>query len=79
MYAFFFFAAIEIKLDAFVTSESCHSELCKALTVSSFPGARFRLIVERLCITCLGGDRVNLLLKQVTPEVSADVFEHLCA
>ncbi|CAG5121890.1 unnamed protein product [Candidula unifasciata] len=60
--------SIEIKLDAFVTSESCHSELCKALTVSSFPGARFRLIVEKLCITCLGGDRVNLLLKQVTAE-----------
>ncbi|GFN98917.1 leucine-rich repeat-containing protein 14 [Plakobranchus ocellatus] len=60
--------SIEIKLDAFVTSESCHSELCKALTVSSFPGARFALIVERLSVTCLGGDRVNLLLKQVKQE-----------
>ncbi|CAL1528649.1 unnamed protein product [Lymnaea stagnalis] len=59
---------IEIKLDAFVTSESCHSELCKALTVSSFPGVRFRLIVDKLSVTCLGGDRVNLLLKQVSPE-----------
>ncbi|KAH9520018.1 hypothetical protein Btru_071483 [Bulinus truncatus] len=59
---------IEIKLDAFVTSESCHSELCKALTVSSFPGVRFRLIVDKLSITCLGGDRVNLLLKQISPE-----------
>ncbi|XP_059173364.1 uncharacterized protein LOC131953900 [Physella acuta] len=59
---------IEIKLDAFVTSESCHSELCKALTVSSFPGVRFRLIVDKLSVTCLGGDRVNLLLKQISPE-----------
>ncbi|GFS15058.1 leucine-rich repeat-containing protein 14, partial [Elysia marginata] len=60
--------SIEIKLDAFVTSESCHSELCKALTVSSFAGARFSLMVERLSVTCLGGDRVNLLLKQVKKE-----------
>ncbi|RUS83701.1 hypothetical protein EGW08_008549 [Elysia chlorotica] len=60
--------SIEIKLDAFVTSESCHSELCKALTVSSFAGARFSLMVERLSVTCLGGDRVNLLLKQVKQE-----------
>ncbi|KAI8796624.1 uncharacterized protein LOC106065595 [Biomphalaria glabrata] len=59
---------IEIKLDAFVTSEPCHSELCKALTVSSFPGVRFRLILDKLSVTCLGGDRVNLLLKQITPE-----------
>ncbi|XP_005092428.1 leucine-rich repeat-containing protein 14 [Aplysia californica] len=60
--------SVEIKLDAFVTSESCHSELCKALTVSAFPETRFRLVVERLSITCLGGERVLLLLKQLRPE-----------
>lgn len=60
--------AVVIKLDAFVTSESTHSELCKALKVSSFPDRKLRIIINRLAMTCLGHARVSLLLKQVDPQ-----------
>ena len=62
-------AAVVIKLDAFVTSESTHSELCKALKVSSFPNRKLSVIIGRLAMTCLGQARISLLLKQVHPEV----------
>ncbi|XP_046362808.1 leucine-rich repeat-containing protein 14-like isoform X1 [Haliotis rufescens] len=60
--------SIMIKLDAFVTSESTHSELCKALKVSSFPHSRVRLCIVRLGATCLGEARLSILLKVLIAE-----------
>ena len=58
-----------IKLDAFVTSESTHSELCKALKVSSFHNRKLSIVIGRLAMTCLGQARISLLLKQLHPQV----------
>nr|KAG5709834.1 hypothetical protein BaRGS_032658 [Batillaria attramentaria] len=60
--------SVIIKLDAFVTSESTHSELCKALKVSSFPNRKMRIFISRLAMTCLGHARISLLLKQLDPQ-----------
>jgi hypothetical protein len=64
-----FVSAVTVKLDAFVTSESTHAELCKALKVSSFPNSKLRLIIGRLAMMCLGQARIALLLKQLQPQV----------
>lgn len=50
-------------------SEATHTELCKALKVSSFRDRKLCLIVSRLGMTCLGVCRVGLLLKLVDPQV----------
>lgn len=60
--------SVVIKLDAFVTSESTHSELCKALKVSSFPNRKMKIIISRLAMTCLGHARICLLLNQLDPQ-----------
>ena len=62
-------SAVTIKLDAFVTSESTHSELCKALKVSSFHNRKLSIVIGRLAMTCLGQARISLLLKQLHPQV----------
>lgn len=62
-------SAVTIKLDAFVTSESTHTELCKALKVSSFPNRKLSIVLSRLSMTCLGQARISLLLKQLQPQV----------
>ena len=62
-------SAVTIKLDAFVTSESTHSELCKALKVSSFHNRKLSILIGRLAMTCLGQARISLLLKQLHPQV----------
>ncbi|KAK6187267.1 hypothetical protein SNE40_005332 [Patella caerulea] len=57
-----------VKLDAFVTSESTFCELCKALKVSTFPGSKIRLCLQRLGATQLGAAAVNLILTQISGE-----------
>ncbi|XP_041362721.1 leucine-rich repeat-containing protein 14-like [Gigantopelta aegis] len=57
-----------IKLDAFVTSWSCYSALCKALKVSTFENRNLRLCIQRLGVTCLGQSAIGLLLKQLDSE-----------
>ncbi|KAL8588991.1 hypothetical protein ACOMHN_065773 [Nucella lapillus] len=59
---------ITVKLDAFITSESTHSEVCKALKVSSFNNRKLSIVIGRLAVTCLGEARVSLLLKQIQPQ-----------
>lgn len=60
--------SVTVKLDAFVTSESTHSELCKALKVSSFTNRKLSIVIGRLAMMCLGQARISLLLKQLQPE-----------
>ncbi|XP_076442756.1 leucine-rich repeat-containing protein 14-like isoform X3 [Babylonia areolata] len=60
--------SVTIKLDAFVTSESTHTELSKALKVSSFENRKLTIVIGRLAVTCLGQARITLLLQQVHPQ-----------
>lgn len=59
---------VTVKLDAFITSESTHSEVCKALKVSSFSDRKLSIIIGRLAMTCMGEARISLLLKQIQPQ-----------
>lgn len=58
-----------IKLDAFVTSDQTHAELCKALKVSGFPESKLRLCIEKLDATCLGEPKITIMLKQIDRRV----------
>jgi len=61
--------AVVVKLDAFVTSDQTHAELCKALKVSGFPCSTLRIVLEKLDATCLGEQKLNILMQQVNPQV----------
>lgn len=58
-------SVLVIKLDAFVTSDQTHAELCKALKVSGFPESKLRLCIEKLDATCLGEPKITIMLKQI--------------
>ena len=58
-----------IKLDIFVTSKSTCLELCKALKVSGSHNCKMSIMIGRLAMTCLGQDRISLLLNQLHPQV----------
>lgn len=63
-----------IKLDAFVTSDQTHTELCKALKVSGFPESKLRLSLEKLDATCLGEPKITIMLKQIDKQVSGQTY-----
>lgn len=64
-----------IKLDAFVTSDQTHAELCKALKVSGFPESKLRLCIEKLDATCLGEPKITIMLKQIDKMVC--IYMHM--
>lgn len=66
-----------IKLDAFVTSDQTHAELCKALKVSGFPESKLRLCIEKLDATCLGEPKITIMLKQIDRRVRIVVAKFL--
>ena len=67
-YCYFYFL-VGIKFDAFLTSEHALNETCKALKVSSFRESTLRLFVEKLDATCLGQQKIKILLEQLDAEV----------
>ena len=64
-----FYVVVGIKFDAFLTSEHALNETCKALKVSSFRESTLRLFVEKLDATCLGQQKIKILLEQLDVEV----------
>lgn len=61
-------ASFIVKLDAFVTSDQTHAELCKALKVSDFPDSKLKIVLEKLDATCLGEQKLHILLQQVNAQ-----------
>ena len=64
-----FFISVGIKFDAFITSEHALNEMCKALKVSSFDESTLRLFVEKIDVTCIGKQKLEILLEQLNAEV----------
>ncbi|KAL4237599.1 hypothetical protein ACF0H5_002313 [Mactra antiquata] len=57
-----------VKLDVFISSEPALAEVCKALKVSAFEESTLRLVVEKLDVTCMGYQKIHVLLEQVNTE-----------
>ncbi|OWF47983.1 leucine-rich repeat-containing protein 14-like [Mizuhopecten yessoensis] len=61
-------SSFTVKMDAFVTSDQTHAELCKALKVSGFQDSKLKIVLETLDATCLGEQKLHILLQQVNPK-----------
>ncbi|XP_060071356.1 leucine-rich repeat-containing protein 14-like [Ylistrum balloti] len=61
-------SSFTVKMDAFVTSDQTHAELCKALKVSGFQDSKLKIVLEKLDATCLGEQKLHILLQQINPK-----------
>ncbi|XP_033736693.1 LOW QUALITY PROTEIN: leucine-rich repeat-containing protein 14-like [Pecten maximus] len=61
-------SSFTVKMDAFVTSDQTHAELCKALKVSGFQDSKLKIVLEKLDATCLGEQKLQILLQQINPK-----------
>ncbi|XP_069124209.1 leucine-rich repeat-containing protein 14-like [Argopecten irradians] len=61
-------SSFTVKMDAYVASDKTHAELCKALKVSGFQESKLKIVLEKLDATCLGEEKLQILLQQVNPK-----------
>ena len=70
----YLFAAVTVKIDAFVTSKSMYAKLLQVLRWCSKPNSKLRLAIKRLSLVSLGLHRVCHFLEMVDPQVTFSTF-----
>ena len=70
------YVAVVVYLDALLTSESAHLELCRALHACAHNPSPLRLHIRRLDTTALGVVRIIVLLELLQPQVLTPICCH---
>ena len=56
-------------MDAFLSSNDTHMELCRALKTSGLRQCPFKIHLSKLDLSCFGVARIRVMLEQVDPQV----------